>query len=215
VALRAALTGVFPPDDGGVECVDPWMDGVEAVVSFTGHCFVATRLPAATVQAAGIDAFGGSFSPRVITTLAGPQGQIDCLDVLLMSTGTGRTTLPERRALMDHPRVRHARQWRDGVYVHADRRGLVTVSRGIGGVAELSFEVAPEDRGAGLGRDLLDDGRGLVPDGEPVLLTVAPGNARSLRAGLAAGFVPVGAVQLVRPGPARPARVAPPGWPVP
>jgi RimJ/RimL family protein N-acetyltransferase len=89
------------------------------------------------------------------------------------------------------------------VHVHGDDRGLVTVSRGIGGVAELSFEVAPEFRGRGVGRELLTEGRGRVAAGEPVVALVAPGNARSLRAALAAGFAPVGAAQLIRPGPAR------------
>ena len=35
--------------------------------------------------------------------------------------------------------------------------------------------------------------------GEPVLAAVAPGNAASVRAILAAGFSPIGSVQLVRP----------------
>ena len=57
--------------------------------------------------------------------------------------------------------------------------------------------------GRGVGRSLLADVRGLVGAGEPLLAAVAPGNAASLRALLAAGFVPLGSVQLVRPGPGR------------
>jgi GNAT superfamily N-acetyltransferase len=96
--------------------------------------------------------------------------------------------------------VVYACTWRRDVYVHGDDRGLVTVSRGLGGVAELSFEVEPGQRGHGIGRDLLADARGLVPAGEPVIVLIAPGNARSLHAAMGAGFAPIGAAQLIRPG---------------
>ena len=35
--LRRAADGVFPPVDGLVDVVPPYREGVEAVVSFTGH----------------------------------------------------------------------------------------------------------------------------------------------------------------------------------
>lgn len=198
-ALHAALEGRFPPDDGAVEIVAPWQPGVEAVVSFTAHALVSTTLPPARLSAAGLDAFTGAFSPELIRVLAGPAGLVDSLDVVLLATGTGRTSLPERSGAAGHPRVEHARAWRQDVHVHGDERGLVTVSRGLGGVAELSFEVVPGLRHQGAGRALLAEARGLVAEGEPVVVLVAPGNARSLRAALAAGFTPVGAAQLVRP----------------
>lgn len=201
--LSAALDGKYPVDDGLVDVVTPWQPGVEAVVSFTGHAFVATTLPRPRLTRAGIDAYAGAFRPSVITALAGRDGVADCLDVVLLSSGTGRTALPERPRLAGHPRVRHAREWRQDVHVHGDDRGLVTVSRGLGGIAELSFEVDPGVRGQGAGAQLLEEARGLVAAGEPVVALVAPGNARSLRAALAAGFVPIGAAQLVRPGPSR------------
>lgn len=202
-ALRAAVRGEFPPDDGTVAIVPPWRDGVEAVVAFTAHAMAATTLPRPLLVSAGIDAYSGAFAPAVMLELAGPEGRIGSLDVVLAATGTGRTGLPERPDLAGHPRVRHAADWRSDVHVHADVRGLVTVSRGIGGLAELSFEVPPERAGAGTGRALLADARGLVPFGEPVLVLVAACNARSLRAALAAGFLPLGATQLVRPGRSR------------
>ncbi|MGZ4625364.1 MAG: hypothetical protein ACXV3S_03555 [Kineosporiaceae bacterium] len=133
--LREAAEGVFPPVDGGVDAVPPYLDGVEAVVSF--------------------------------------------------------------------PRGGYAREWRRHVRLHADGRGLVTLSRGLGGQLELSFEVWPGLRGRGHGRALLRDALALAPPGEPVFAAVAPGNAASLRALLAAAFVPIGSVQLVRPGPGR------------
>jgi hypothetical protein len=39
----------------------------------------------------------------------------------------------------------------------------------------------------------------LVPAGEPVFAAVAPGNACSLRAFLAAGFTPVGSEVIIQP----------------
>jgi GNAT superfamily N-acetyltransferase len=198
--LHAALRGEYPPDDGVVDVVEPWSPGIEAVVSFTAHTIVATMLPAPALRAAGIDAYEGAFSAGVVSVLTGPDGTADSLDVVLLAAGTGWTRLPERPGLAGHPRVRHARRWRQNVSVHGDERGLVTVSRGLGGVAEVSFEVAPEFRGHGVGRDLLTEACGLVAAGEPVVALVAPGNARSLRAALAAGFTPVGGAQLIRPG---------------
>ncbi len=197
--LRAAADRRFPPADGLVEVVPPYLVGVEAMVSLTGHAVAATDLPARALYEAGADGFAGATSAAVLAVLAGRDGEVDVLDALLVARGTGWTDLPERRDLDDHPRVRYARQWRADVHVHGDSRGLVTVGRGVGGLPELSFEVEPGRRGWGVGRSLLTDALGLVPAGEPVLASVAPGNAASLRAVLASGFVPIGSVHLVRP----------------
>jgi len=48
-------------------------------------------------------------------------------------------------------------------------------------------------RAGGTGRAVARAAAGLVPAGEPLWAQVAPGNAASLRAVTAAGFVPVGA----------------------
>ncbi len=197
--LRAAADGRFPAPDGSVDVVPPYLPRVEAMVSFTAHAVAATTLSRAALLAAGADGYAGATSAPVMAALAGPDGECDVLDALLVARGTGRTGLPERPDLADHPRVAYARGWRVDVHVHGDERGLVTVSRGLGGLAELSFEVPSGGRGRGHGRALLHDALGLVAAGEPVLAAVAPGNAASLRAALAAGFVPIGSVQLVRP----------------
>jgi hypothetical protein len=94
--------------------------------------------------------------------------------------------------------VAHARLIRDDVEVFGDDRGLITLGRGLGGLAELGIEILAS-HGAGAGRSLIRDSLGLVGEGQPVVASVAPGNARALRAFLAAGFTPVGSVQLVRP----------------
>ncbi len=198
--LRAAADGSFPVEDGAVEVVPPYLPGVEAVVAFTGHAVAATTLPPESLVGAGADGYGGATCGAVLDVLAGPYGDVDTLDVLLVHRGTGWSLLPERPDLVDHPRVRHARTWRQDVYVHGDARGLVTVAHGLGGLAEMSFEVPPDRRGRGHGRALLGEALGLVPAADPVLLAVVPGNAASLRSALGAGFVPIGSVQLVRPG---------------
>jgi hypothetical protein len=97
--------------------------------------------------------------------------------------------------------VRYARRIREGVRVHGDERGLVTLSDGLAGRTELSIELdAPEQDGRGRGRSLLLDALTLVPAGVPVFAAVSPGNARSLRAFLAVGFTPVGSETVIRPG---------------
>ena len=197
--LRAAAAGRFPSVDGQVEVVHPYLDGVEAVVAFTGHAVVATRVPLSALVVAGADGFAGATSIPVMTLLAGEGGAVDVLDALLVAFGTGGGLLPARPDLRGHPRVAYARAWRRDVRAFGDERGLVTLSRGLGGLPELSFEVDADRRGAGLGRSLLHDALALAPPGEPVLAAVAPGNAASLRALLAAGFTPLGSVQLVRP----------------
>jgi len=62
-------------------------------------------------------------------------------------------------------------------------------------------EVDPGRRCRGLGRALAAAARHLVPGGAPVWAQIAPANATSVRAFLAAGFKPVGAeAHLVRGG---------------
>jgi len=63
----------------------------------------------------------------------------------------------------------------------------------------VSIEVEPALRGFGLGRGLFTAARGLLPAGQHVWAQVAPGNAASVRAALAAGFRPVGAEVLLHP----------------
>jgi RimJ/RimL family protein N-acetyltransferase len=81
-------------------------------------------------------------------------------------------------------------------YPDQDRSALAVLSRGIAGLAELSFELEPGHRGHGGGAELARDALTVAPAGELVLAAVAPGNAASVRALLAAGFVPIGAAQL-------------------
>jgi GNAT superfamily N-acetyltransferase len=77
--------------------------------------------------------------------------------------------------------------------------GTLLIGRGVVGRWEAAVEVDPQARGAGLGRRLALAARHLVPDGEPLWAQIAPGNAASVRALLAAGYVPMGAETLLVP----------------
>lgn len=210
--LRDAAAGRYLPVDGGWTRVPPWRDGIEAVLAFTGHAVLAVGddVDDARLAALAPDGFGGAHHPRVLLALAGADGWVDSLDVVLHARGTaGGTDLVPRPDLVDHPRARHAREVRDGVRVLGRPGGgssLVTLARGLGGLPEVSLELDPHERGSGRGAGLFTAARGLAGDGEDVLASVAPGNAASLRAALRAGFVPLGSVQLLRPSSRRGAR---------
>ncbi|MCH6160770.1 hypothetical protein [Streptomyces marispadix] len=200
--LLDAADGRFPPADGGVTVLGPLSGGLECSVAFTGHAVVATALPADDVRALRPDGFGGSLAPDLLRALAGPHGTIGGVDATLTARGTGgRPRLPVRSGVEDRPRVRHARELRTRIRTFGDERGLVVLAEGLAGRRELSCELDDPATGAGrgLGRSLLRDALTLVPGGEPVFAAVSPGNARSLRAFLAAGFTPVGSECIVRP----------------
>ncbi|QNS08004.1 GNAT family N-acetyltransferase [Streptomyces xanthii] len=198
-----AADGRFPPCDGSVTVLPPLAGGLECSVAFTGHAVVATALPEAEVLAEGPDAFGGSMAAHFLHRLAGPGGWTGCVDAILVARGTGGPArLPEvtSQEAMDHPRVRYAREIRSGVTVHGDERGLVILADGLAGRRELSIELhASEQTGKGVGRALIEDALSLVEAGEPLFVAVSPGNARSLRAFLSCGFVPIGSEVVVRP----------------
>jgi RimJ/RimL family protein N-acetyltransferase len=71
------------------------------------------------------------------------------------------------------------------------------LGRGVAGRWEVGVEVEPGYRGKGLGRELAVAARHLVPGGAPLWAQIAPGNAASVRAFLAAGYRPVGAEALL------------------
>ncbi|MER6141499.1 hypothetical protein ABT174_15720 [Streptomyces sparsogenes] len=201
--FRNAADGRFLPADGQVTTLPALPRGLECSVAFTGHAVIATALSPGEVQAQEPDGYGGSLAPDFLRYLAGQDGRIGTLDAVLVARGTsGSPRLPQRLDAEDHPRVRHARDLRTGVRVYGDERGLVTLADGLAGRREISIELdQPGISGSssGLGRSLLRDALTLVPAGEPVFAAVSPGNARSLRAFLAAGFIPLGSEVIIRP----------------
>lgn len=201
VLLRAA-GGTWPAVDGGVDFVPPLGPGLRCVLSFTGHAYVATDQAESAFADLALDGFGRAVDPATLLRLAGPGGEVGVLDATLAGRGLGGGRLPERPDLAAHPRVRHARRLRRDVRVYGDDRGLVTLGRGLAGRLELSIEVNAGRQGRGLGAGLLADGLALVPAGEIVFAAVSPGNVRSLKLFLAAGFTPVASEVIVTTAPA-------------
>lgn len=208
--LQAAARGVYPVSDGGWERAHMWRRGVEAVVAFTGHAFLAVGddLGDVELEALGVDGYGGAHGPHIAERIRGT-GWVDSLDVLLIrptpiaQRSQVAPDLVARPDLAGHPRTVTAAQVRTGIQVlglPARRsRSLVTVAQGLGGLPEIGLET----HGDQSGRDLMDGAlrwveRSYGPTA-PVVAAVSPGNARSLRLFLRGGFVPVGSVQLFRP----------------
>ena len=206
--IAAAAAGRFPDPDGGWRRVPPWRPGLEAILAFTGHAVFALRpdIPDRLLVSLGADGFGGAHDPRLITALAGADGWIDSLDMLMATPGTGRAgiapRLIDRPDLATHPRARFAAGIRDHPrlmgYPDPHRSALAVVSRGIAGLTEVSFELEPSHRGAGGGAELGRDALSAIPSRQLAVAAVAPGNAASVRALLSAGFVPLGSLQLFR-----------------
>jgi GNAT superfamily N-acetyltransferase len=206
--IAAAAAGRFPDPDGGWRRVPPWRPGLAAVVSFTGHAVfaVAPEVSDDRLAALGADGFGGASDPRLIAALAGPDGWIDCLDVLVAGRGTGSAAaapLIDRPDLAGHRRAQFAARVRDHPrvlgYPDPGRSAVAVISQGIAGLTELSFELEPGRRGRGGGSRLAADALSMVPAGRLVVAAVAPGNAASVRALLSAGFQPLGSLQLFCP----------------
>ncbi len=206
--ITAAAAGQFPAADGGWRRVPPWRPGLEAIVAFTGHAVFAVRADITDhlLMSLGANGFGGAHDPRLITALAGPEGWIDSLDILMAARGAGRPgvtpALVDRPDLASHPRAVFAARIRDRLrivgYPDPRRSALAIIGQGIAGLTELSFELEPGHRGEGGGAKLAGDALSVIPAGQLAVAAVAPGNAASVRALLAARFAPLGSVQLFR-----------------
>ncbi|PPE66364.1 hypothetical protein C1704_10360 [Caldimonas caldifontis] len=197
--LVASARGIFPKDDGAFHVVPPLPDGRYAVVCFTGCAYVCASESFDRLASLGCDGFGGALRPQLLLHLAGPQGRVHEIDVTLAALGQGRDpyALPPELGDSRHPRVAYARSQRRDVCVHGDERGLITLAKGLAGRDEISIETPEVAFGKGGGRSLLRDVLAAWPEGQPLFAAVSPGNARSLRAFLAAGFRPVASEVLI------------------
>ncbi|GAB7039886.1 MULTISPECIES: GNAT family N-acetyltransferase [Catenuloplanes] len=175
-----------------------------AVLSFPARVVVAAPVTLDWVNAhlpdSG-DIFSEPMNPPFLHALERRLGRrVNSIDQMLVAPalpGPPAIALTEIRDHI-HPRVRHAVGYRDDVRVYAAHGGLLTIGRGLAGRWELSMEVLPEHRNAGLGRALVTAARHLTPAGAHVWAQVAPGNAASTRTLLAAGFTPVGAEAILQ-----------------
>lgn len=199
--LTDAAAGSFPPVDGQFEVMAPDDNRTHAIVEFTGHAVILGHTEAARLDELGVDGFGGASHPTVQLHLAGDGGFIGCHDVVLACPARRDPSVPplEPRAdLDDHPRVLRSRQHRRNVAVLGDDTGVVTVGEGLVGRTEISIELT--GTGApGSGRRLLRRGIAALEPGTLVFAQVTPGNAASLRAFLACGFVPICSEILIHP----------------
>jgi hypothetical protein len=189
--LSAAAAGSFPAADGTVQVLPPDGD-VHAVVAFSAHTVLLSNRSPTDVADRGLDAYGGSMHPSNLVWLAAER-EIGSLDVVLARRATdGDDSGMARIDDVDHPRVARALRHRSDVTVVGDERGLVTLGRGLVGRWELSVELLPDAaHSRGSGRALIAAGLAMAPAGDWVWAQVAAGNTASLRAFLAAGFVPV------------------------
>lgn len=195
--LERAADGHHPPVDGGVTLLPELPDGNRAIVALTGHAFVCSPLSADDLADLGLDGFGAALDPTAILRVA-EGGAIGVNDAILVARGIGGGTDVATTGQWDgHHRVDHARRLRRDVVVFGDERGFFTIAGGLAGRTELSIEVARPGEDPGLGRWLLDQARRAVEPGSRLFAAVSPGNARSLRSFLAAGFTPLGSEVII------------------
>jgi hypothetical protein len=199
--MEAAARGRFPAVDGVAEVLPPDHAGTHAVVDFTGHSFILTDLHATQLARFGPNGFGAATQPQLLTHLAGANGVIGTVDVVMVArrSRTDSLPLPPRADLDDHPRVQRARRHRGHVVVYGDERGLACIGTGLVGRTEISIELTGVAPARGFGRDVLRAALQHVPDGEFVFAQVSPGNAASVRMFLACGFVPIGGEVIIEP----------------
>jgi hypothetical protein len=198
--LRDAASGRFPPDDGVTEVVPAPAAGGGACVAFTAHSVVAFDLDPDEVHARlaqHADPLAAALAPDVVMWLAERSGlHAGIVDVVLAAPASGRerSTWGAPAPPSEHPRVVRALERRTDVRIHEVDGGVVTVGRGLAGRWEVALEL--DHHSTGRGRALIAASRDLAPRDEPLFAQVSPGNARSLRAFLAAGFRPIGSEVL-------------------
>jgi len=175
----------------------------DAVVAFTAHSVVACSVPEADVRAQlDPDDLGAATSARFLTWLSAQLGsRAGSLDAVLVAPAIEgrRSPMPALRriAISDNARLARAVRYRTDVEAYGVDGGIVILGRGVADRLEVAIEVEPPRRNRELGRALATAAVRLAPPGEPLFAQVAPGNAASLRAFLAAGYRPIGAEVLL------------------
>lgn len=205
--LRGIEGGTFPSPDLSVTVVSAPSQRDTCVIGLTGHIVLAadvTREWAYGLLASGDPS--APLNPPFLSALEKHTGRrVNAIDALLLASAI--TNPSERTELtaelieltaVDHPRVRRARRHRDDVRVYGHPAGgLVLTGVGVAGRLECAVEVPEALRGKGHGRRLSRTASALAPAGSHIWAQVTPGNAASLRAFLAAGYVPVGSEALL------------------
>jgi GNAT superfamily N-acetyltransferase len=199
--LNDAAEGRFPPADGGVTIVPQPSPRDAGVIGFTAHAIIFVDAdPAWVLGQLPAGDLAGPLSPPFLQALCAATGRrAGCIDLLCVGQ-----PLPGPPAIdlvpaadLAHPRISRALRYRDEVRAWRADGGVVLLGRGVAGRWETAIEVDQDHRGCGLGRQLARAARHLVPADEPLWAQVAPGNAASVRAFLAADFAPAGAEILL------------------
>jgi GNAT superfamily N-acetyltransferase len=205
--LDGIARGDFPPNDMGMTHVPQPSARDAAVLSTTGHVVVAADVePQWLAERYPHGQPGEAFNPPFLGALETLTGRrVNNIDLMLIAAPRSGSPGLSLSAMRDHshPRVRRAARYRDDVTVFTCEGGILAIGRGLAGRWEVGLEVAPAYRGKGLGRAMAEAAAHLAPDGAPMWAQVAPGNAASLRAFLAAGYLPVGQEALLVTHPAK------------
>jgi hypothetical protein len=174
-------------------------------MSFPGFVVVAADVDRSWVESwMGDGDFGRPMGPPFLNAMEETlRLEAGVLDAVLLADPLDGDPPVELSRIHDshHPRVVRARRYRTDVRVWTTGYGVLILGRGVCGRWEAAVDVFAESRNVGHGRELAVAARHLVPDGRPVWAQVAPGNASSLRAFLAAGYEPVGSEVLFIPPP--------------
>ncbi|WP_213453348.1 GNAT family N-acetyltransferase [Rhizomonospora bruguierae] len=207
MSAPATLAAILARVEAGERLpTEPWLAVVPqpgpraaAVVAFPGFIVVAADVDPVWVRDLVPDGdLSAALNPPFLTALCEKLGhRVNNIDMVLTASPVSPVSLPA--VDVDHPRVRRARRYRDDITVYEVSGGVLILGRGLAGRWEAAIEVDEDARNAGVGRSLAAAARGLVPDGRPVWAQVAPDNAASVRAFLAAGYRPVGAEALLVP----------------
>jgi GNAT superfamily N-acetyltransferase len=196
-----------PPPDGTVVVTPPPPGARATVVSTTAFAIVAAPLDEHLVrERLDPDDPAAPHSARFLAWIDRATGlEAGAIDAVLVARGTGEGPPPDLVDLVldtapawARHRVDRAVHHRTALRAWSDEAvdGVVLVGRGVCRRWEASFEVAPDARGRGLGRRLVQASLAMVPAEEPVWVQVSPSNVASLRTVLGAGFRPVAAEVL-------------------
>ncbi|WP_327089341.1 GNAT family N-acetyltransferase [Nonomuraea sp. NBC_01738] len=199
--LDGVARGRLPEADGGVTLLPQPSDRDLGVMAFTGHSVVFADLDPLWVRGYLQEAdVAAPMNPPFLRALERKTGRrVDGIDVLALAQPLDEDAGADVVEITGqaHPRVARSHRYRDDVRVWGCASGILVLGRGVAGRLEVAVEVAPERRGRGVGRSLALAARRLAK--EPLWAQVAPGNAASLRAFLAAGYTPVGSEALLPP----------------
>ena len=200
--LESAARGRFPEADGSVQVFPSPPGKSQAVCGFTAHHVISANVSHEEVlERIDRSDLGAALNPTFVTWLGRRlEAAPGSLDVVLaapvfrtLPTACSVNHCPSSMLASRAPNATGNRSRRTRT---VNGEAVVVLGRGLAGRREVSLEIDEAARGRGLGRRLLLGARSLIPEGDVVFAQVAPGNAASLRAFLAAGFRPIGSEVL-------------------